>query len=1026
MSKEKEKLIASAQKLAQRGQIDKAVKEYQKSLEIDRKDVKTWTRLGDLFSKLKKNEEAIKTYGEAAKLYTRDGFFSKAIAVYKRVLELDENRDDIYLLMADLYQRLGMVGDAMTQYQRIAGNYEKDGKLKEALDIYKNMAELDPRNVMILTKLAELYYKNGNKKDGYAVFKRALNELKEQNRFEEYVRLMEKLARADPDNAENLKELVAVYIKRKIYDRAYPLLVKICQLTPDDLQSLSNLAELCVKLGRKDEAAVKLKELAKAYQQKGLRQKAQEALQRLNQLEGKAAAAKAEAAPAEEEVVELHDEVAEAKEEVVEGGIEELNEAVEEEAVVTAAPEKEETAPATLTPEQIQENLTEADVYFKYGLRDKALGHIQLVLKTDPKNVEALKRLKNIMLDSKNQAAALDALHKIALYSDKSGDFKSLAQAAAEILQLTPNEAPAQAWLKKADAELTKQAAAPAPKPQPAEAPAVEEPEVIEEEVVVEEEEAPAEAKPGPEPAQVKEKPAPPPAKAPPPPAAAKPKPAPERKAPPPKPKPAPAPDFKEEIEEAEFYAQQGLEEEALRVYLEILQTEPSHKQAMRRVKGLEAKLEAKAPKAAPPPPAPAKKEAPIVIEEEEAPPPPPSAPAVKAKKEIPVEIEEEQIPGEVVEEEAEAPVTEEVMVGYEGPPEAKPEAEAKPAEEEVIEEEVIISEKALHEKALPEQPPAPKVEAKAPPPPPQKEKPAPPPPPSAEARKPIAVEPEPPAPPEAPPAPEPLSFPEEPAFAAEEQGPEIQEPAAQPAPALQVPSPQAGIQEPEAKAPAFASADEGGMFDLAAELEKEDLGPAPTSLKEMGTSEKYSFEDMFKSFKEGVSKVVSETDASTHYDLGIAYKEMGLCEDAVREFSTALKAGHNPLDCHIMLGLCHCERGQFEKAIEEYEKGVVEPKIGEKEKAALFYELGQAWLGLGDFAKSLKMFEKSNSLDPGTRDTGQKIAELKARLAGSKPAVPPTPSREGVSWESAALKEPEAEKAEAEKKRSRKKITYV
>ena len=196
MAKEKEKLVVSAEKLAQRGQNDRAIKEFQKALELDKKDVKIHRRLGDLWSKLKKDDEAIKCYSDAAKLYTRDGFYSKAIAIYKRILEINENRDDIYLLMADLYQRLGMIGDAMTQYQRISSNYEKDGKLKEALDIYKNMAELDPRNVMILTKLAELYYKSNNKKDGYGVFKRALDELKEQNRFEEYVRLMEKLFRS--------------------------------------------------------------------------------------------------------------------------------------------------------------------------------------------------------------------------------------------------------------------------------------------------------------------------------------------------------------------------------------------------------------------------------------------------------------------------------------------------------------------------------------------------------------------------------------------------------------------------------------------------------------------------------------------------------------------------------------------------------------------------------------------------------------------------------------------------------------
>jgi tetratricopeptide (TPR) repeat protein len=1119
MSKEKDKLIASAQKLAARGQIDKAIKEYQKSLEIDRKDVKTWTKIGDLFGKIKKNDEAIKAYGEAAKLYTRDGFYSKAIAVYKQVIGLDENRDDIYLLMADLYQRLGMVGDAMSQYQRIASNFEKDGKLKEALDIYKNMAELDPRNVLILTKLAELYYKNNNKKEGYTVFKRALDELKEQNRFEEYVRLMEKLAKADPDNVENLKELVAVYLKRKVYDRAYPFLVKVCSLVPDDLQSLGNLAELCIKLDRKDEAVVKLKELAKAYQQKGLRQKAQEAIQRISQLgAGKpaAAATAALAAAPQEEVLDLH-EVAEVQEEVVESGIEELNEAVEEEAVVEAPAQKEPEVAVALTPEQIQENITEADVYFKYGLRDKALGHIQAVLKTDPKNVEALKRLKTVMIDSKNIPGALDALRKIALYSDKAGDWKSLAQSAAEILQLAPDDAPAQSWLKKADAELVKQPAAAPAQSAPPPAPKAEEPEIIEEEVVVTEEE-PVEEAPAPPPPQAvvapKAEPAPTPRpqaqpKAPPPPPPAPP-PAAEAPAPPPRAPVAPtvkveaaAPDFKEEIEEAEFYAQQGLEEEALRVYLEILQTDPSNKQAVRRVKELEPSVQSKAakktpPKAAqaptpPPPPkaetapapapkveaAPApRKEAPIEIEEEA---PPPPAPVTAKKEEVSIQVEEEdEISGEVIEEEevaAEAPpkveqppaaaakaepviekeepeevVTEEPMVGFEGPPESEAAAKPEKKEPEIEFEEEVVIVKDKAKPAVPPQAPAP-VEVKAPAP--------------AAKAVPIALEPEaPPVPePQEAPAPageqepapqvaaaeespafeEPQAFehpieqeaapaesfevPEEPVFAAEE--PPAQEPALEQEPAVPVQEPEtqapAAVAEPEAP-PAVSAKSEGeGLFDLAAELEKEDLGPEPTAVKDMSTSEKYGFEDMFKSFKEGVSKVVADTDASTHYDLGIAYKEMGLCEDAVREFSTALKAGHSAGDCYTMIGLCYTERGQFEKAIEEYEKGVVEPKISDKEKAALFYELGQAWLGLGDLNKSIKMFEKCNSLDPGLRDVGQRIAEVQARLGGAKAPIPPTPSREGGSWESAALKEPEkAETAEEEKKKSRKKITYV
>jgi|GEM_PF-858466 len=1011
MSKEKEKLLLSAQKLAQRGQLDKAIKEYLKVIEIDKKDVKVHTKIGDLYAKLKNKEAAIKHYLEAGKYYTKDGFYSKAIAVYKQILTLDENRDDIYLQIAELNQRLGMIGDAMAQYQRVASNYEKDGKLKEALDIFRKMAEMDPKNVMNLTKLAEIYYKNGMKKEGYQAFKRALEELKAQNRFEDYVRLMEKLAKADPDNVENLKELSQVYIKRKAYDRAYPALARIHQQSPDDLQSLTNLAQVCAKLERKEEAIGFFKELARGYQKQGLKSKAREALQKVLELDPEDELAKkvlgsAEVsgtkeettAKAEEEVVELS-EAAEVKEEVVEAGIEELDEVVEEEAEEAVIETKPEPKPTEekLTPEQIQEHLTEADVYLKYGLKEKALTHVQSVLKADPENIEAFKRLKNIELESKNQSAALETLKKIGFLAEKKTDWKSLLDAAKEILQIKPDDKNAEAWLKKADAELTKKTApAPAPVPEVAE-----EPEIIEAEEEVAPPLAPApkptvppvvaKAEQKPEPKRVEEKPKP------------------EK----PLVKEEPVIDLKEDFEEAEFYAQQGLNEEALRVYLEILKKDPRNKQALSRVKELEAVIASKEPKAE------VEEEEEIEVKLEAK----PEEAGLKAKAELEVKEEEvageeEAEEGEVMEEEelkAEAKAPEPIETGIEF--EARAEEEVKAEKEEVIEEEVVLS--AEETKAQAEAEPVIESEEERAVPGPEQLSPEM----SAEPEEP-AVEPEPaisePAPVEA----------QEQVIPIEEEaglGPEMQTEPAE--------SPEAQSSDMVAPAEAQASetvapAEEEGLFDLAAELEKEDFGPAPqvTGLSE---SEKYGFNDMLKSFKDGVSKVVSEDDAATHYDLGIAYKEMGLYDDAEQEFRIALKAGHNMTDCHLMIGLCYAERGRFEKAIEEYEAGISVPGITDKEKTALFYELANSWLGLGDMNKALKMFEKTQSLDPGFRDVGARVEEIKARLSGAKPEMPKAPSREEVSWESAALSEPEPvseEKAEAEedKKKKSKKISYV
>jgi len=1072
MAKDKDKLINSAQRLAQRGQIQKAIREYLKVLEIDKKDVKAHQRLGDLYLKIKKKDEAVKHYQEAAKHYVKTGFYSKAIAIYKHILELEPDREDVILSTADLYQRMGMVGEAMNLYQKVAGFYENDGRLKEALDIYRKMAELDPRNVGVLTKLAELYYKNGLKKEGYDVFKRALEELKEQNRFEEYVRLMERLAKADPDNLENLKELAEIYIRRKVYDRAYAVLTRIYQKAPDDVKALSQLAQVCVKLERKEEAIVRFKELAKAYQSQGLRQRAREALQRVLELDPNDPLAKkavGATAPAsepepEEEVVELEEEVPEVLEEEAEAGIEELDEAVEEEeAVITAPAEPEEEAPEHLSPEQIQEHLTEADVYLKYGLRDKALTHIKIVLKVDPENIEALKRLKNIELEKKNQKGAIDVLRQIASIAKKKNDWQALKESAEEILKFIPDDKDATSWLVEAEEGLKK------PKEPEVEVVAeepeiiAEEPEVIAEEpeVIAEEPEVIEEAQPETAPAvieeeefpEVIEEEAPSEAEAPQ-----------EAKAPEEEVveevvisgRPAQPQDFSEEIEEAEFFVHQGLEEEALRVYLEILQKDPTNKQALKRVKELEEIIEKKKAEAKPeeaiPAPAPSPERARAGEEEiaEEAPAVVEEIPA-EIEQEVPVEVEE--MP-EVIEEEVvvEAPSEAEEAIPSQAP-EAVEEAELEeeipaqqaqaeqpaPEAEEIVEEQVAPE--AVEEVAPPEIEEEPVVEEEIPAPSEQAEEI-----PAVEQEEIGAQE----AVEEAEPAPvleaeEVPSAPEAPpvVLEAEAERPAEQAPPAPSAqqtileekpakPGFEKAPEEVPTQAPPPPAEDFFSAEEEGVFDLAAELEKEDLGPAP-EVEGLSTSEKYSFEDMFKEFKEGVSKVVSEEDGATHYDLGIAYKEMGLYNDAIQEFKTALKAGFRPADCYLMIGLCHYERGKYEQAIEEYEKGLTASEISDKEKSAFFYELGQAWMGLGDTQRALKMFEKCQNIDPNFRDVEDKVNELRARISGAPKEMPSAPSREEVSWESAALEEPEAEQAQeaqseekGEKKKKGKKIGYV
>ena len=83
------------------------------------------------------------------------------------------------------------------------------------------------------------------------------------------------------------------------------------------------------------------------------------------------------------------------------------------------------------------------------------------------------------------------------------------------------------------------------------------------------------------------------------------------------------------------------------------------------------------------------------------------------------------------------------------------------------------------------------------------------------------------------------------------------------------------------------------------------------------------SLEDIFREFKKGVEQQLSAEDYETHFNLGIAYKEMGLVDEAIGEFQLASKDPARAVECCSMLGLCFLEKGMPQLAIKWYRKGL-------------------------------------------------------------------------------------------------------
>jgi tetratricopeptide (TPR) repeat protein len=180
--------------------------------------------------------------------------------------------------------------------------------------------------------------------------------------------------------------------------------------------------------------------------------------------------------------------------------------------------------------------------------------------------------------------------------------------------------------------------------------------------------------------------------------------------------------------------------------------------------------------------------------------------------------------------------------------------------------------------------------------------------------------------------------------------------------------------------------------FDIAASLEALDAldvsaAPEPSAEED---PRQVSVESVFEQFKAGVAAQISESDAATHYDLGVAYKEMGLVEDAIHEFSLAARDPGRECVCWSMIGMLRLSLGQVETAIDAFILGLHASQRTTEQELALNYEIGNAYeMHAPDNA--LYYFQLVARIDPNYRDGRGTVRERIARLA---PVAKPAPAR--------------------------------
>jgi tetratricopeptide (TPR) repeat protein len=167
---------------------------------------------------------------------------------------------------------------------------------------------------------------------------------------------------------------------------------------------------------------------------------------------------------------------------------------------------------------------------------------------------------------------------------------------------------------------------------------------------------------------------------------------------------------------------------------------------------------------------------------------------------------------------------------------------------------------------------------------------------------------------------------------------------------------------------------DEG--FDFAEKLAEELAEVAEIAPMDEG-AEMIDVETVFEQFKKGVAEQVSEDDSDTHFDLGIAYKEMGLLPDARREFQVAMGDPRRRCLCWTMIGLIYMEEGQPRDAIEAFQSGLESPEQTPAETVGLHYELGMACEAAGLTDQARLHYEYVFKREPQFREVGQRLQRL-------------------------------------------------
>lgn len=271
MAFDKEKILAAAQKYADKDQHEKAIREFQKILNVEPNDVRVLLLIASSYERIGKLDEAGNSYVKIFEQYRNQGAYQKALAIIKQAQRCNPDSDDIAMSMAEVYSALGLPHEAVNQLEKCLSNAEKSQNHRTYARILQTMVRVDGENVQTRIRYAQMLQKDDDTEGAARQYSLALAQLLSKEKYIDYIQTARDYLRIAPKDAEVLQALAGIYIRMNRFSDAFAVLSVLpsSERTPEIRE---HFVTCFTKMGRPRDAVQELKNLAKQYEANGARE----------------------------------------------------------------------------------------------------------------------------------------------------------------------------------------------------------------------------------------------------------------------------------------------------------------------------------------------------------------------------------------------------------------------------------------------------------------------------------------------------------------------------------------------------------------------------------------------------------------------------------------------------------------------------------------------------------------------------------------------------------------------------------